>query len=332
MKTAFFIRRLVFNLICIVSCCQLLFCRNGHEHSRLVFVSWFESGQQMQHCLRLCESIRTFAGAMRNLPIEVYYHEHFLRFSEEDLALFKKEDVSLNRIEIPSEALKYALGAKPYIAARAETDLETRTSVLAFLDANAIIIGEPEAFILPDDHVLAYKPVFHQNIGSLYVESPDGFWSRVYTVLDVAEESLFPMEAVADKKVLRPYFNAGFLSVRPERALLRAWRTAFEVLAGDEIVADISADGLHNVFLHQAALTGALLKGAAREEMRLLPFSYNYPLFFDRIWESELTFHSVENIVSLKCEIDFSKLPSDWRQMIKGPEPVVRWLRERLEP
>jgi hypothetical protein len=75
---------------------------------------------------------------------------------------------------------------------------------------------------------------------------------------------------------------------------------------------------------------GAVLNNAQRDEMLLLPFAYNYPIFFEKFYGSEKTFDSIDGIISIKHEFSFNKLPEDWDQKLIGPERVVSWLKEKF--
>ena len=89
----------------IIFIVTLTLCVNQSEEP-LVFVSWFENEKQMGECVRLCESIRTFAGAMHRFPIHVYYHETFHQFEESELRAFGEHGVNLTKVEIPGQAIK----------------------------------------------------------------------------------------------------------------------------------------------------------------------------------------------------------------------------------
>ena len=94
-------------------------------------------------------------------------------------------------------------------------------------------------------------------------------------------------------------------------------------------IAEMSKDGKHNVFLHQAALVGAILNNLKRREMQLLPDTYNYPLFFEKFYGSELQFDSIEDAVTLKCEFQYNQLPKDWDRKVKGSKDIISWLKEK---
>lgn len=293
----------------------------------ILFASYAEYPQQVVRCLLFCESIRTFAGSMREAPIRVYLSEQLETLREKYQDRFAGLKVEVRNLKVPPAAQKFYLAGKPHAAARAEADAAGEADILAFLDANIIVIKEPQDFWLEPETVLAFRPVFHQNIGSLYSEPPDVFWSRVYQILNVPESAIFPMEAVADKSVLRPYINAGYLVVRPEHGTLRKWAESFTTCYQDPNLAEICRQDTYNVFLHQAALAGAVMTHIERCDMTELPRTYNIPLFFEKFYDSEYTFDSLENIVSFKYEFNFADLPEGWDQKLKGPVEVIAWIK-----
>lgn len=293
----------------------------------IVFVTYAAFEAQVEDCFIFCESIRKFAGDLKDVPIRIYFPEYLKNLKEKYRDKFTGLSVELRDIKIPREAIKYALGAKPFVAALAEKEAQNEAGILAFFDPKIIFVSEPKEFYLTDDKDMAYRPVFHQNIGSLYSEKPDAFWSLLYKKLNISEDSIFPMEATADKSILRPYFNCGLLILRPEKGILRKWAEDFKALYEDEKIAEMSKEGKHNIFLHQAALVGAVLNNIKKEKMQLLPATYNYPLFFEKFYGSELQFDSIENAVTLKLEFQYSQLPKDWDKKLKGSKEVISWLK-----
>lgn len=297
----------------------------------IFFVSFVLYEEQAKDCLTLIESIRKFAGSLKDTPIWVYCPDYMKQAVEKYKNEFLKFKVKFKDFKFPKEALKYDLGLKPFVAEQAEKDALEETDLLAYLDPNIIVLKEPKDFLLKPGKILGYRPVMHQNVGSLYSEEPDAFWSRIFEVLNVSESTLFPMEAIADKNILRPYFNAGLLIVRPQKLIFQKWAASFVTAYNDPKIADMCREGLHNIFLHQAVLTGAILNNLKQEELELLPFAYNYPLLFEKFYESKLTFDSIEDVIALKCEIFKKELPADWDKKLKGPPDVISWIKTRFQ-
>jgi hypothetical protein len=300
-------------------------------NDKILFASYIVIDYNIQYCLNLGESIRKFAGSLKDSPIHVYYTAQMAELVEKNFEKFSNLSIKLIKVTLPQVSGKYYFGFKPAIAAQAELDAESEKAILAYLDPDVIFINEPREFILSSEEYAAYRPVMHKNIGSLYSEKPDTFWTTIYKKMAVPESALFPMESIADKNIIRPYFNAGLVILRPERGVMRKWSEYYESLADDPDIIELCKDQQYNNFLHQAILTGVLLNTVNRKEMKLLPFAYNYPLFFEKFYESERIFDSIEDIVTLKVDFSFRQLPEDWDKKLKGPDGKISWLKSHYD-
>ncbi|MBM4159660.1 MAG: hypothetical protein FJ217_01030 [Ignavibacteria bacterium] len=190
-------------------------------------------------------------------------------------------------------------------------------------------MNEPREFFLPRGVNLAYRPVMHKLIGSRYSEPPDEFWSRLYEKLAVPQSNIFPMVTPVDQETIRAYFNAGILVVHPERGLLRRWPPCFEVLCCDSVLKEMSVrDRRKQIFLHQAALTGAILTHLDRSEMMELPEVYNYPLFLHQQMPARLRPVSLDSLVTLRYDILFAD-PS-WGEELRDSSQILQWFKQRF--
>jgi len=292
----------------------------------IMIASYAENPRQAENSLIFVDGFREFAGTMREAPIRIYLSDRLPDMPGIRDAL-RDRGVEVRPFHPPEETRGFILAGKPAAAALAETGAEGEAEILAFLDTNVLMFREPEAFRLEREVDLGYRPVFHRNVGSLYDEPPDPYWSRIYALLRVDPSLLFPMEAAADKSVLRPYYNAGYLVVRPERGLLRKWAANFTACARDEELVGICGDELHNLFLHQAALSATIPSHLAGERTIRFPDTYNYPLFFEKFYPSQVAFDSLEGVVSIKTEFRFSDLPEGWEDELEAPAGVIDWIR-----
>ena len=150
------------------------------NQNKIVFATYFENKEGIGLCKLLCKSIRKFSGALRTAPIVVYYHGFLNEEAEIYKKIFYELSVELREIKVPQEAFNFTLGSKPFIASKAEKEMTPKADILTFLDPNIILIREPKDIILQDSKNFAYRPVMHQNIGSLYGEEPDRFWKQLY--------------------------------------------------------------------------------------------------------------------------------------------------------
>jgi hypothetical protein len=297
---------------------------------KLVVVIPVDYEAQLTGAVVLAESLRTFGRGLSDVPIRIYLPEHLHAAAAACHDRLTELAVGVDEVQIPAVASQYILGAKPFAAARAEADAEDEFDLLAILAPNTIVLAEPDELLLTRSVTLGFSPVHHQNIGSPYDEPADAFWSRLYRVLEVPEQRIFPIVSLADRATLRFYFNAGSFVVRPEAGLLRAWADSFTELANDQAVADMCREGTLNVFLHQAALAGAAVTLLTREATLQLPNTYSYPLFFERFFGGDTVFDSLQGVVTMRYEFRLEDLPADWESQVQAPDGVIPWIKEHL--
>jgi hypothetical protein len=239
--------------------------------------------------------------------------------------------VAVKASPVPEEARWLFYGGKPFAAAAAETDCERDKAVLVWLDYDTVVLSEPEEFALAPSISLAYTPVMHNRSGSLAANPPDRFWSRIYEKLAITEDMLFPMVTPADNQTIRAYFHCGQMVLRPQKGILRRWAQDFETLYRDpELVGMCRQDEDQRIFLHQAALTGAVLHRLDRSEMVSLSDRYNYPIFFERGYGATRVFDSIEDVRTIRCVVPPEKMGNDWPSRLSGPVEKIAWLKERL--
>jgi hypothetical protein len=225
----------------------------------------------------------------------------------------------------------FFLAGKVFAAGRAEAEAEGKTAILAWLDTDTIVLQEPKEFILPKEKSLGYRPVMHKNIGLLYTEPLDAFWGRAYEKMSVLQSSLFPMVTPADGDTIRPYFNAGCMIVRPERGVLRKWTDYFAILYQDSVLMEMcKQDVKKRIFIHQAALVGAILNQLKRREMIELSERINYPLFFKQMFGAKREFRDITDVITLRYESYFSDPAPGWFEQLQGPADKIDWMRQHV--
>jgi hypothetical protein len=298
------------------------------EQQTVVFATIAEDTTSLRYVLVLAESIRTFAGRLKDAPIWVYAPQDVVAMDRITQDRFSELKVAIKESRAPVEALTFFYARKVFDAAKAESEADGRATIIVWMDPDTIVLGEPADLMLSDAVNLGFRPVMHLRIASLYAEPPDAFWSRLYERLHVAESTLFPMTTIADHKTIRPYFNAGLLVTRPECGVFRKWAADFSVLYRDSVFVEMCReDKFKNVFLHQAALVGAVLNLIPREQMIRLPDRYNYPVFFKQMFGADEEFDSLDGVVTLRHEGYFDNPPSVWEKKLKAPAEILAWLK-----
>ncbi|MEZ5358441.1 MAG: hypothetical protein R3F48_06375 [Candidatus Zixiibacteriota bacterium] len=295
------------------------------------FATYFDSDLGISGIFSLTESLRQFGGRFADSEVRMYLPQSVTIDDAEFKQRIKEHHVLLKRCRVPESAEKFFYGGKPFAAAAAEADAEKSGHNLVWLDHDAIFLSEPTAFELAPDTCLAYLPVMHNRSGTNFESPPDAFWSRIYELQQLTPEMLFPMITPADEEKIRAYFHCGILAVRPHKGIMRRWAAEFKRLCTDDALIAISEENqTYRIFLHQAALTGAILHTITRDEMLELPEVYNYPIFFDRQYGAKKPYNDITDAVIIRCVVNLKKIGDNWPDELIGPDDKKDWLRNHL--
>jgi hypothetical protein len=188
-------------------------------------------------------------------------------------------------------------------AGLAESLAQGESNFVVMMAADTLVLQQPSAFILPRGKSLGACPVHLKILGSAAGEAIDDFWKLVYQGCQVDEDKTFHMLTVVDQQVVRAYFNAGLLVVKPERGLLRAWKADFDRLMDQpELKAFCQKDELYEIFMHQAVLAGSVLSRLGADGFQQLPFEVNYPLHLHSQVAKERRPVSLDELITCRYE------------------------------
>ena len=175
------------------------------------------------------------------------------------------------------------------------------------MDTDSIVIQEPSELIINPEVKLAYRPVDHTLIGSTFSEPISPFWESIYSDCGVNESKIFPMTASVDENVIRPYFNAGMLDLRPEIGLLRSWRRNFlRLFKASQYEELFQVKTLYKIFFHQAVLAGTVLSSIDHAELQELPYLINYPLHMHRDYPKDKKPECLNDLITCRYDIFFN--------------------------
>ena len=297
---------------------------------KLTFCSVIFPGQvQEKNSLSLAESIRAFGGRFYTNPIWFFLPEGGRQLTGGAQQRLQELGVSLIPLIMDREGSEFFFKRRLAGLAQVERMSEGETEILAWMDANTILLAEPVDFTLPAGKSLAYCPVHHLLLGSRFDQPLDPFWTQIYQRCQVPQEKVFPMKPVIEDLQMRPYINAGLLVVRPEKGLLAKWYETFLSLYQLPVFqAFYEQDQRYAIFMHQAVLAGVVLSYLEYAELCELPHSYNYPL---HLYEQHQASHrpsSLDQLVTIRYE-NFSQ-EAGWAQKIPGSKRRVKWLTERV--
>ncbi|MFW9905337.1 MAG: hypothetical protein ACFFFH_13435 [Candidatus Thorarchaeota archaeon] len=271
-------------------------------------------------------SIRQFAGALSGSPIWMFTPKSGEKIPQHIKERFSSLNVKVIPVSVKSDYKKFPFTTYVSVTATAELFAREKTEILGWLLPDTLIINPPTHFLLPQTKTLGYRPVHHTLIGSIYNDPIDPFWALIYSKLKVTEDKVFPMRTHVDHNILRPYFNAGFLVVRPEAGLLESWWESFKELYRDQSFNEFyHQDKRYSIFMHQAVLTGVILSIKEKGELQELPFTYNYPLHLYHESSIESRPKRINDLVVARYE------KIEWLKKVPIQEPLKSWLNEQIE-
>jgi hypothetical protein len=278
----------------------------------------------------LFESIRKFAGALRNVTLWCFVPAYGKKMTPSIKNRLRGLNVTLFPFDVENSALHFPFFADARAAALAETRAENQTETLVWLSANTLVLQEPTAFLIPRNTQLAFRPVHHTLVGSPYDEPLDRFWKEIYRYCHVPDDHIFPMTTHVDSIIIRPYFNAGILVTRPKKRVLRIWYDTFmDAYQKDEFRELYVQDERYVIFMHQAILSGVILSLYHKDQLLELPRTYNYPL---HLRDEDVTGHrpaALEELVTVRHE-GFYKDPQ-WSAKMPASKITKTWLQTVLK-
>ncbi len=320
--------------ICLVIFSLKTFCADkpGGEMSKspiVIFGAMVIPGQNEVESLIWASSIRKFGGKFSSNPIWIFIPNKIENLSETKREKLLELGVEFFPFTIDESASRFPLAAKPFAAAEAEKVALGKCEFLAWTDPDNMYLNEPDEFILPGGKNLGYRPVHHINVGSVYSEPLDEYWSLIYKDCNVPPERVFPMKPNVEDIDIRPYFNAGHFVVKPERGILKLWRDNFSKLFLQPAYQELYKKNIrYAIFVHQAILSATVLSEMTKDEICELSVKYNYPLnlYFDIPVEKRIK--KLNDLVTARYDLfaDYQH----WNALIEIDELLKSWIAEQF--
>ncbi len=294
--------------------------------SQLRIAGWADGHRELDNWRILALSLERFGGELAGLQIDLY-HDRSLSEAFDSMELPPSIHGCL--INVPDEQ-HYFYSSKVFAAAAAEARACDTSDLLVWLDDDTVILRQPAAWRLPDEINLAFRPVMHRNIGLGANEEPNALWGRALELACITEGELVPLATPAFGEIVRGYINAGCLIVRPQAGTFRRWAELWQLFRKDELFHRLSKpEPRLRVFLHQIALACAAAPMLSAGRARLLPETYNKPLFFQAMFGASQPCDDISGWVSLRHENALRGGLPDAAQRLKGPEARRNWLLEQ---
>ena len=246
---------------------------------KVVFVTNSSNHKINENVIYLISSIRTFGASFSKYPIWIMVPSPESELDPKFREFLDQYNVQLFPYDQSPKFNQLPLTQLIDASATAEGLAVNNFSLLIWLDSNSLILQEPNAFILQNENALGYRPVHHTLIGSLFDDPAEVFWKLLFTTFELSEENFFPMKTHVDGNIIRPYFNAGCLVVRPKQGIFTQWQKKFSEFAfNKELSFFYNQNSIYKIFIHQAILSCVILRQIPKNQLQELPFEYNYPL------------------------------------------------------
>jgi hypothetical protein len=298
----------------------------------LIFSLLLGSGESENEALSLARSIRTFGGEFCFNPIWMLS----LKTEEELLQATRQELFSLGvrliTFDMNGAGSDFPFATYVTAAGIAEGLAQGETSYLVFMGVDTLILKPPNEFLLPPGKILGGCPVHLKLLGSGFNDPIDDLWQLIYHSCRVNLESIYPMQTIVDEQLVRAYFNAGLLVVRPERGILRAWQSDFEALYHlPEFERFYQQHELYKIFMHQMILAATILSLLKLEEFQQFPRELNYPLHLHSRIASSRRPVNLSQLTTCRYE-DYAEFfgNPDMNGLIQIDKPLKEWLQAQI--
>ncbi len=300
-----------------------------HDGTDVVFACMIDPGSNEMETIIWVKSIRKFGGKYASNPVWIFVPNSIDPITAYTRRHLEELDAVLFCFKADERILRFPFAAKVLASAEAEKRAKGKYGLLAWMDPDNIFVNEPVEFEISPEKALAYRPVHHINIGSRYHEPLDEFWSLVYKDCRVPDEKVFFMKPTVEEELIRPYFNAGHLLLRPEKGILSTWAETFHRLyRKPEYVEFYKKDIRYAIFVHQAVLSAVILAELENKELREFPSKYNYTLNLYHQIPVHRRIKKLNDLTSVR--IDSYDLPQYWRSLMEIDEPLKSWMDEQF--
>jgi hypothetical protein len=295
----------------------------------LIFACMMGSGESENEALRLARSIRTFGGEFCFNPIWMLSPR-----SEDDLSEATRQELfsigaRLVTFDMDPDGSSFPFTDYVTAAGIAEGLAQGEASFLAMMAADTLVLQAPTSFLLQAGKSLGGCPVHLKLLGSGFNDPIDEFWGLIYRDCRVDVEKIFAMQTIVDEQMVRAYFNAGLLVVRPERGLLRGWQSNFEQLyCLPQYEAFFQRNELYKIFMHQMVLAGSILSHLKQAEFQSFPSEMNYPLHLHTRMAADRRPSNLNQLVTCRYE-DYGEFfgNPDVDDLIQIDKPLKNWLQ-----
>lgn len=289
----------------------------------MAFMTAVQSPADERKAMVLVDSIRAFGGPHADAPIYVVQ----LNRESNPCRRLAMRGVTLVSLELDPAVASYPYAYKAFAAAEVERLVAGKVDTLVWMDPGMLLLGAPTALRVDRQHAVALRPVFLVNtIAQAPGSEPDPYWSRIYDLAGADWRTAPAVEEYATGQKMRGYYTCIVIAFRPEREICREWARVMDALLRDPAYQKRAcSDGLHRIFLHQAALCGVITAKAKPSELQHLPDAVGYPYNLHQRLPESKRLARMNDATAVILESVWDQDPA-WMEAIRVDEPLRAWL------
>ena len=291
----------------------------------IAFVICTEKGNLEGMSVLFAKTLRTFGGALKDIPIYSYAPRTGKNIGYWTSKQF--EDLSVEHLYIPlnQEFKHYPVANKVFALSHAEATLDY--DILVFSDSDMLVLSEPSALLLPPAYDIALRPVGSKGIG---VSDPSdkefGYWQKLYEVCEV--DTLTYVETSIDSKQIYGYWNSGLMAAQRTKKIYTRWESNLLKMLRNKIYPE---NGLY--FTEQSTFSATVM--GTKSRLLDLPKSYNYPIHRQSSLSAFQKMDTLSEIVTAHYHDMFRKLgsskqPFPLSAFEKSDVYLYKWLLDHL--
>ncbi|MGL5876480.1 MAG: hypothetical protein ACRC2V_01645, partial [Xenococcaceae cyanobacterium] len=235
----------------------------------IVFIMCTEGGLIEREAILMVESLRRFAGSLKDTPLYSFHVREQNDPSRETIDTLANLGVKHQKLVLNHKYPDYPLANKPLLCAYIEQNIDA--DIIVFLDSDLVFFSEPKEFLLPAEYDVGIRPEHHNTIGSAGESDPnDGYWMHLYDIAGVKNRDRFVITTV-DRQKIRAFWNSGVISVRRKAGIFTAWKNTLE-----NLLEEGATTNQQNYYYEQSSLSAAIC--ATTTKIWCFSPGYNYPI------------------------------------------------------
>jgi hypothetical protein len=290
---------------------------------RIALATYAADEEQVRAVRALARSVRERGGAYASSPFYLVSSDPGNTTAE----ALKGLGVELLPLAMADAFRDYPLAIKAFAAAQVERKVEGEAGTLVWLDPGTLVLGTLAELDLDESHDAALRPVTLANtIGIPPQSEPNDYWRPIYAAIGLDYRTLAPMETIADRVEIQPYYNCEVFSFNPRLGIAAEWtRLLTRFLKDASYQKKYCNTFLRRLFLHQAVLSAVIASKVKAGRIRPLPLASGYPFSqHSRLPEAR----RVSRLDDISVVIFDRAWAQDgkWLERIPAGEALKKWL------